>query len=251
MTKREAYAIQLQACSDWGAFLRAHSGLPGPRGNLELAQAAADAGTARQFREWLRQDPIRAPTNTPGEFVAVCGVIGHGRLLAEGRASACAVLRAAASDPRWRVREAVAMGLQRLGASDMGELLRVVEPWARGAPLEQRAAAAALCEPALLRDPRHAGRVLRLLDRITRSLARSQDRRADDFRILRQGLGYCWSVAVAAAPEAGKPLLEKWLESRDPDVQWVVRENLGKARLQRTDRRWVAGMRARRTRPAS
>ena len=38
---------------------------------------------------------------------------------------------------------------------------------------------------------------------------------------------------MAADPQAGRPLLEKWVESRDPDVLWVVRENLGKARLAR------------------
>lgn len=248
MGKREAYIEQLRAGRDWEAFLRKHSGLPGPRGNLELAQAAADAGTLRQFREWLRQDARRAPTDTPGEFVAVCGVIGHGRLLAEGRASAAAVLRAAASDPRWRVREAAAMGLQRLGLSDMGALLPVVDSWSRGTLLEQRAAAAALCEPALLKSPAHARRVLRLLDRVTRGLSRSQDRRSADFRILRQGLGYCWSVAIVAAPDVGREMLERWAESRDPDVQWIVRQNLNKARLARMDRRWVAALQARQKR---
>jgi len=137
------------------------------------------------------------------------------------------------------------MGLQRLGQVDMGALLRTVEPWSRGTLLEQRAAAAAVCEPALLTGPLQTRRVLRLLDRITRGLARSQDRRSPDFRILRQGLGYCWSVAVAADPQAGRPLMEKWAENRDPDVHWVVRENLGKARLARVDRRWVAAMKAR------
>jgi hypothetical protein len=245
MGKREAYVAQLRSVQDWEGFLKKHSGLPGPRGNLELAQAAADAGSLKQFREWLRQDVRRAPTNTPGEFIAFCGVLGHGRLLAEGRMSAAGVLRAAASDPRWRVREAAAMGLQRLGRADMSALLRIVEPWSRGTLLEQRAAAAAVCEPALLTRPQPTRRVLRLLDRITRGLARCQDRRSPDFRVLRQGLGYCWSVAVAADPQAGRPLMEKWAESRDPDVQWLVRENLCKARLARLDRRWVAAMQAR------
>jgi HEAT repeat protein len=245
MGKREAYVEQLKSVPDWEAFLKKHSGLPGPRGNLELAQAAADCGTARQFREWLKYDARRAPTNTPGEFVAFCGVLGHGRLLAEGGDQAVTILRRAASDPRWRVREAAAMGLQRLGAADMAKMLRVVEPWARGTPLEQRTAAAAGCEPVLLREPKHARRVLRMLDRITVSLARAQDRRTEEFRVLRQGLGYCWSVAIAALPEAGKPLLEKWAESRDPDVLWVVRENLGKARLARIEKRWVNALRSR------
>jgi hypothetical protein len=39
-------------------------------------------------------------------------------------------------------------------------------------------------------------------------------------------------------------MLEKWAESSDPDVQWVVRENLKKARLMRMDRRWAAALQA-------
>jgi hypothetical protein len=56
-------------------------------------------------------------------------------------------------------------------------------------------------------------------------------------------------VAVAALPEAGKPMLEKWSESRDPDVLWVVRANLGTARLTRMDKLWVAELRSRILRP--
>jgi hypothetical protein len=59
------------------------------------------------------------------------------------------------------------------------------------------------------------------------------ERRATDVRVLRQALGYCWSVAVAADPEAGLPRFEALREDPDPDpdVAWIVRENLRKARL--------------------
>jgi hypothetical protein len=243
--KREDYVGQLRLAQDWEAFLKKHSGLPGPRGNLELAQAAAEAGSKGQFREWLRYDAASAPANTPGEFVAFCGVVGNGRLLAEGETSSLSLLRTWASDGRWRLREAVAMAMQRFGERDMGAMLSAAEAWARGTPLEQRAAAAAACEPRLLGRPAHARRVLRMLDRITGSLARAEERRSEDFRALRQGLGYCWSVAIVALPEQGKPLLEKWAASRDPDVRWVVRENLKKSRLLRMDRRWVVSLRSR------
>jgi hypothetical protein len=52
-------------------------------------------------------------------------------------------------------------------------------------------------------------------------------------------LSYCWSVAVAALPEAGKPAMEKWLASEDPDICRIMRENLKKDRLARLDRAWV------------
>ncbi len=110
-------------------------------------------------------------------------------------------LRRYASDPRWRIREAVAMALQRLGEADMGRLISEMRDWAQGTPLEQRAAAAALCEPRLLGQAKHARAVLSILDRITASIERVDNRLSEDFLTLRKGLGYCWSVAVAALPD--------------------------------------------------
>jgi hypothetical protein len=52
-------------------------------------------------------------------------------------------------------------------------------------------------------------------------------------------MGYCWSVAVAALPDAGKPLMEKWLRSEDKDIRWMMKENLKKNRLARMDAKWV------------
>ena len=104
----------------------------------------------------------------------------------------------------------------------------------------QRAAVAALCEPRLLGEPERARDVLALLDAITTALSARGDRSSDEFRTLRKTLGYAWSVAVVALPEEGKPLLERLLDSDDPDVRWIVRENLRKKRLERMDRDWVA-----------
>jgi hypothetical protein len=59
------------------------------------------------------------------------------------------------------------------------------------------------------------------------------ERRRDDVRTLRQALGYCWSVAVAADPEAGLPAFARLEEDDDPDARWIVRSNRAKARLAR------------------
>ena len=42
MGRREEYREELSSASDVVAFLRVHSGLPGPRGNLEVLEAAAE-----------------------------------------------------------------------------------------------------------------------------------------------------------------------------------------------------------------
>ena len=82
--------------------------------------------------------------------------------------------------------------------------------------------------------------MLKLLGRVTAELENADERRGDDFRVLRQTLGYAWSVAIVALPEEGKPLFERLLAGDDRDVRWIVRENLRKRRLQRLDPDWVA-----------
>jgi hypothetical protein len=258
--------------SDWEPYLLAHSNLPGPRGNLELAQAVADVGSEAQLSQWASLGPDVAPENTPECFLAFCGVVGlgvslarrggfasinapttvdeepaiHGRPAAAQENPPLRTLRPLAADPRWRIREAVAMALQRWGDADMPALLAEMADWARGNPWEQRAAAAALCEPRLLKQPEHSAAVLRILDEITASIPpalaglRPSQGEREAFKTLRQGLAYCWSVAVVALPDAGKPLMEKWLANSDPDIRWIMRENLKKNRLAKMDAEWVA-----------
>ncbi len=245
MTKVEAYRERLRSLDEWEPFLLAESGLPGPRGNLELARAVAEEGDEELLARFRTHDALRAPTDSSAEFLAFCGVLGLGGPSSRGDPAALVELRRHASDPRWRIREAVAMALQRLGAADMDALLDAVEPWAEGTPLERRAAVAALCEPALLTESRHAGRVFRVLDRVTASVAEGEDRRTDAFRALRKGLGYCWSVAVAAYPEPGRGRMARWLDSSDSDVRWVMKENLKKRRMARMDGEWVDAARRR------
>lgn len=245
MGKTERYAEILRTLDDWEPFLLAESGLPGPRGNLELAQAVALEGDEARFRRYLAFDAERAPTNSPYEFLAVCGVVGLGRLLAEGRSGVLASIRACASDPRWRMREGVCLALQHLGRVNMAALVREMEGWSRGNLLERRAAAAAVCEPQLLRDQEQARRVLQILDDVTASICEVDDRKSEEFRALRKGLGYCWSVAVAALPGEGKRRMERWFASDDRDIIWIMKENLKKNRLARLDAEWVARSRLR------
>ena len=237
--KIEEYRKALQAMQNWEPYLLKNSGLPGPRGNIELGQAVADEGDKALFSQFISLDVKTAPVNSPQEFLVFCGTVGFGKLLAEGDASALEVLRRQASDPRWRTREGVAMALQRLGDVDMDALVQAMRMWSKGNMLEQRAAIAALCEPRLLTEKKHAAAVLGILDTVTRSSARVKERKSDEFLALKKGLAYCWSVAVAAYPEKGKAAIEKWFGSNDRDVIWIMKENLKKNRLARVDAAWV------------
>jgi hypothetical protein len=87
------------------------------------------------------------------------------------------------------MREGVVMALYRLGEKDMDLLLREMERWSTGSLLEKRAAAAAVCHPDLLGKTEHARRVLAMLDAITESIYSMEDRRSDEFKALRKGMG--------------------------------------------------------------
>jgi hypothetical protein len=244
-SKIERYQEALREMEKWEPFLLEESGLPGRRANLELAHAVAEEGDAALFGRLRRFDAEQAPTNSPQEFLAFCGVLGLGRLLAEGEWDLLQTVRRHASDGRWRIREAVAMALQRFGRADMDALLKAMAEWSLGNPLEQRAAAAALCEPGLLGKEAHVEKVFQVLDGIMASVEGTGERRSEGFRALRKGMGYCWSVAVAAMPDAGKVRMERWFASEDRDVRWIMKENLRKKRVARMDARWVEAWRSR------
>ena len=239
MNKSESYRQTLASLPDWEPYLLQESGLPGPRGNLELAQVVADEGGRDMFEHFLTYTPQVAPTNDPHEFLAFCGVVGLGRLLAEGDEKVLDQLRPFASDPRWRLREGVAMALQRLGKQDMRRLLEDMQNWSQGTWLEKRATAAALAEPVLLHNEKDALEALQILDRITASMENSSDAKNEGFKVLQQGLSYCWSVVVVAAAQPGKRLMEKWMACPDRVIQRIMQENLKKNRLIRMDAAWV------------
>jgi hypothetical protein len=235
MTKIDDYRQTLKGLDDWVPFLLSESGLPGPRGNLELAHAVAQEGNKEQFDHFLT---YHAEENTPEVLVIFCGVMGLGKLAAE-RPELFNRLREYASDSRWRIREAVATGLQLTGDQDMDLLVHEMKKWIQGNWYEKRAAAAALAEPRLLKQPKHAKQVLQILDRIAASMEKEIKSRDESFKVLRQGMAYCWSVAVAALPEDGKPMMERWLDSEDQDIRWMMKENLKKNRLVKADPTWV------------
>jgi hypothetical protein len=228
------------------ALLEANSGLPGPRANLELGSAFAAAVSGMKLQEWQWEflvqaaavSPHKAPENTPAVYVVFCAVLALGALYAKGlprprRRAALAAIKSAASDTRWRVREACAMALQKIGEEDAEALRAIVTEWmAEASFLEMRAVAAGLAHPPFL-DEEMADFSLDAARRILASISRSDDkaRRQEAFKVLRQGMGYALSVFVCKRPSEGFTLMRKSAAVRDPDVAWIIRENLRKKRL--------------------
>lgn len=220
--KTATYRQELRRLKDWEPYLKQHSSLPGPRANLELVAAVTEEGDP---------DLLWRLSASTDEYLALCGTAGLGRLALLEPDSVMSRLHQMASDPRWRVREGVAMALQRVGREDMPRLLAEMRSWTHDDEFVQRAVVAGLCEPAILKHNQDVVEVLVLLDQITSSLVAGEQRKGEGFRALRQALGYGWSVAAAAAPENARPYLAKWLLSKDKDVAWIMKSNLSKSRM--------------------
>lgn len=226
-------------------YLVSNSGIPGRRANLELARAFGDvvegsAATKGRAHWQLCQTLLgitakEAPENDPREFVPFCGAVGIGAIGAaalERFDEALSILRTQANDPRWRMREAVRFGLQRLLAKRCRDSLTALRTWiADGRPLEIRAAAAAVADPVLLEEREAAEAALELQRALFERVLGSEDRRSEEFKTLRKALGYTLSVVVQALPDAGFGFMAQLVASQDRDVVWMVKQNLKKRRL--------------------
>jgi hypothetical protein len=227
-------------------LLESNSKLPGPRANLELAAAFADAiasagispWTRDVLDQWSRIAADTAPGDQPRSFLPFCAVQAAGALWLNSppatQADLLLLVERAASDPRWRVREAAAIALQRIGLSDFSALEGILKQWSSEASLlEWRAIIAALAEPRLLNHDDRARTALDFGARAVRALESvpPADRRKDDFLALRKCLAYGLSVFAAALPSEGFALLTSLARSKDAAVVWVVGENLKKQRL--------------------
>jgi hypothetical protein len=227
------------------ASLLADSGLPGPRANLRLIDAFADAAGALATSDlvpeleslldgWAALGPDAAPGDAPIVMLPCAAVAAYGAVGAarpEWVDDELDKLRRAAGDDRWRVREIVAQAVQRLLAVEWGRVFPVLVAWAADDdPLVVRAAVAAVAEPPLLDDPERAADAYELQRvAVDRYAGEPQPRRSGPGRVLRQGLAYTVSVAVAATGDFA--LLEELASSNDPDLCWIAAQNAKKARL--------------------
>lgn len=211
-------------------FLAAHSGLPGPRANLSLMKEAAAS---------LPDETLARLATENDEYLRCCGVRGLGervnRSPTKARALLISQLTAETHHDSWRVREAAAMAGQRIGDADPPQLRELVRSWLSDPhdPLQLRAAIATICEPRLLVDKTTAALALDACDVAGAALmANDQDtRRSHPWRVLRQALGYCWSVAIVAEPENGLQRFAELEANPDKDLAWIVRQNRTKRRF--------------------
>jgi hypothetical protein len=218
-----------------------NSGLPGPRGNLELLHSFSRNAASAEVQEclsFLRDDL----SNCPEEFVVMCGIVGYCLLHKAALEQTLKEIRKYASHSSWRIREAVAIGIQEIATGNMDRILRGLRDWINGSDLEKRAVVAALCEPKLLKDKTIPPQVFSILTAITSGFEKNSGKLTDGETSLRKALGYGWSVAMVSLPDEGKTAFEKIAESGNKHIRWIVKENLKKNRLAVMDRSWVGKM---------
>jgi hypothetical protein len=227
-------------------YLREQSRLPGKRANLELVNELSNllgavvteyAKQTRTLLTYLVRDGEKVEVNTPGEFVVLCGIVASGAcaaVLPGWRGEIFELLSHYAGSISWRVREAVSMAFQQLlPAATEETIIYLMMLATEGSNFQQRASIAAVAEPPLLHTPEIINAALSIqrivLERVHTIPA--AERKREDFRTLRQALGYTLSVVTAAAPEKGFALMRQCASWNDPDINWVLRENLKKKRL--------------------
>ena len=242
MKKSLLYQTELSKLVDWDEYLTIHSNLPGPRANLELANVAARLGEKSLFLRYIQINAKQAPQNSSAEFLPVCGTLGLGVRLLKSDFTVLPLLRGLASDSRWRIRESVVLALEIWGESNPILLFNEMDHWMGGNLFEIRAAICALCHPKFLKSEEKAIQTLKYLDLIMSKLQENPSRSTEDFRVLRLAMGYCWSVAAAAFPTLGKGMMERWVDTKDKDLLWIIKSNLNKNRLSRMDVNWVNRM---------
>ena len=227
-------------------YLREQSRLPGTRANLELVNSLSNLLTAIvpeqpdqvwMLLNYLVRDEKTLVSNTPDEFVVLCGVVAFGACATvrpEWHVEVYELLGDFANSSAWRVREGVAMAFQRLlPAAPQDTIEYLVKLATKGNCFQQRASVAAIAEPSLLHTPAMLDGALTIQRLVLERLHAlpAGVRKREDVRVLRQALGYTLSVIAAAAPEKGFALMRECAGWGDSDINWVLRENLKKKRL--------------------
>jgi len=242
-TVKEQLRLALAPSGGLGALtelLLQNSKLPGPRANLELVDLLANASADRTdlidvYRAWL---DVESGPNEPAVFLPTCAAVALGAVFpaasSSDRAGIVSALQSSAEDARWRVREGVAMGLQRIGEASFADLEAILRGWIdEGSLLKWRAVVAALAHPAILRDPNASVAAVDMAGAVAlrATTTPTGDRKSEEFKALKQGLSYALSVIVAARPTEGFALVKRLAATGDPDAIAIVEANLDKPRL--------------------
>ena len=228
-------------------YLRENSRLPGARANMELANdvsyllaasVSRHPDSVRSLTDYFANvDSQTVVSNTPAEFVIICGLVASGACAAlqrDWQPETFELLSRYACSSHWRIRRGVSTAYQHLLASapdETGEHLMYLA--SEGNYWQQCAAITTIAEEALLFMPDVLATALQLQHIILERLHNAPigARKGEDFRTLKRTLGFTLSVITASAPQQGFALMRECATWNDSDIRWILRENLNKKRL--------------------
>lgn len=212
------------------SFLKKESKLPGTAVNINLLKQFVKEANPEQIALCLSVLDRNPDVNSPETFVAMCGI------------AACdnpEIFRKTANSNNHRIREAAVLGLQNLGLKDSKLLYNIFDSWENTNLLEKRCIVATICEDTLIKTEEISGRILNILDEYMDIIELAKNVKTEEFKVFKKTMGYCISVAVAAAPIKGKEFFEKWMLSPNQEIRWVLSDNLKHERLRKMDSKWV------------
>ncbi len=217
---------------------RANLDLANDVGSLLVAAIARYPDSVHALINYFANGNRKSVTsNSPAEFVMLCGVIAAGACAAaqpEWREETFDLLCHYATSSYWRVRESVTTAYQQLLTADPQVTVSHLMGLAKGKNyLQQRAAVTVLSEPQFLYNSPLVDDALEIQRIVLEHLhaVPPGERKNEHFRVLRRALGYTLSVITAAAPEQGFALMRECAAWNDADITWILRENLKKKRL--------------------
>ena len=217
------------------------SGLPGPRANMGVLEAFADACALRGERAdglliaLAKLDADHAPGATPLEFLPMCGVAGLGArasLDKKARAQLLSVLHESAEDFRFRVREVVPTALARVGAATGDELVPMLEEWTNGF-FHAAAALRALASPEWSVTLTKAAPVIARMDEAFRLAddAPRATQRYPGWKALIDVLAFAPGKLASRFGVAVFDMLVRWSTVKEPILRDVIEKNLQDPRL--------------------
>jgi hypothetical protein len=226
-------------------YLKINSNLPGRRANLELANTFGDTiigvynlnkkNVWDLCKDMSEMENKEDDKNSSEEFIPFCGLIGIGAISSISSfyfSEGLLILKNAAKDKRWRIREAVAMGLQRILLNNNKKIVNELKKWITEKDYYiWRAVVAGFAEPDIVKDKEVAIKALEIHKKILKQISVIEERRSESFKKLRQALGYTLSVVVEQIPQEGFEYLNKLAKKEDKDIIWIVKTNLKKNRL--------------------
>lgn len=218
-----------------------HSGLPGTRANLTLANAFAVECAARGkavdelIFTMVDLHPDVARGATEHEFLPLCAVLAIGARGAKDpavRARAIQALHDSSEDARFRVRDAIPVALARIGEKMGDALVTSMEAWTDGF-FQAAAVLLSFGDVAFLSATSDGDAIVARMDEAFR-LAKDAPRSAaryPGYKALIDALGV---GPASVATKYGPPVFEmlaRWTKTDTPELRRAIEQNLASKKL--------------------